>query len=133
MAAKRLMLKKAPLCACGCGKRVPWRSDRGFGKYASRNCYYKNRPKVLSRSPIRRAARDRMRKYGLTLEEALSVDSQTCEICGGNHLMSVDHDHETEMRRGWLCRSCNSGIALLGEDTQRLRAAIEYLERYRAS
>lgn len=35
-----------------------------------------------------------------------------CAMCGGSAKiagrMVMDHDHATGLKRGWLCRSCNS-------------------------
>jgi hypothetical protein len=56
-----------------------------------------------------------------------------CAICGEsqdnlNHPLEIDQDHVTGKIRGLLCRKCNSGIALLGDDIERLKIAIGYLE-----
>jgi len=39
----------------------------------------------------------------------------------------VDHCHETELFRGFLCRACNHGLGLFGDDAMRLNRAAEYL------
>ena len=39
----------------------------------------------------------------------------------------ADHDHETEEFRGWLCHKCNLGLGNLGDDPERCRRAMEYL------
>jgi hypothetical protein len=57
---------------------------------------------------------------------------QRCEICdgdGGARGLVLDHDHATGRFRGWLCHRCNSAIGHVGDDRQRLRNAIAYLER----
>ena len=56
----------------------------------------------------------------------------TCDNCGGTNksgLLDADHDHATGYVRGWLCRNCNMGIGLLGDDVAGLERAIEYLRR----
>lgn len=40
----------------------------------------------------------------------------------------VDHDHVSKKVRGLLCRKCNMGIGLFGENTSSLRRAADYLE-----
>lgn len=39
----------------------------------------------------------------------------------------LDHDHTTYEFRGWLCKSCNSGIGSLGDNIEGLERAITYL------
>jgi hypothetical protein len=47
---------------------------------------------------------------------------EACEICGKPELQNsrgvcLDHDHETNKFRGWLCTGCNVWLGRLG-DTQ---------------
>ena len=45
-----------------------------------------------------------------------------------NHLC-VDHDHDTGMIRGLLCRPCNAFIGQMDEDVERIYRAAAYLEK----
>jgi predicted nucleic acid-binding Zn ribbon protein len=94
-----------------------------------------------SASPKARSSQqdaNRMRLHGVSREAFDSMlDSQAgkCAICGtstwpgkGPH---VDHDHATGALRGILCHDCNLGLGNFKDDLARLRAAAEYLERYR--
>ena len=80
------------------------------------------------------------RDYGITLDEynrILQEQGGGCGICGvvearsksGNGRLHVDHDHETGKTRGLLCDTCNRGIGQLGDDPERVKAAVRYLER----
>jgi hypothetical protein len=54
-----------------------------------------------------------------------------CEICA-RPAQNNDHDHATGQVRGTLCRDCNLLLGYAFDDVERLRAAADYLERYRA-
>lgn len=84
------------------------------------------------------------RKYGLSREEyERRVDEAggLCEVCkqperqtrgtdGKVWELCVDHDHMTGEVRGLLCHDCNSAIARCRDDSARLRALADYLDRY---
>ena len=56
-----------------------------------------------------------------------------CAICGRTDTwrrMSVDHDHVTGAVRGILCDTCNKGIGMFGDDTERVRKALTYLSSH---
>jgi hypothetical protein len=79
------------------------------------------------------ARRDRARKYGLTLnqvEARLRAINANCEACKKGRILYFDHNHSTGEFRGFLCSSCNTGIGNFGCDVDRMKAAIEYLEKY---
>lgn len=80
----------------------------------------------------------RAERYGLTksdFEAMWTAQEGRCGICGkelhrtGMKSCNIDHDHSNGIVRGLLCRACNSGIGLLGDDPERLRAALEWLKR----
>ena len=53
-----------------------------------------------------------------------------CECCGRTNVrLSLDHDHDTEELRGWLCQRCNTAIGALGDNIEGLTKALEYLKR----
>lgn len=93
------------------------------------------------KSDSKKARRSRLKYFfGLTMEEydaMLEAQGGVCAVCGrperhiGNHgkvkNLAVDHDHESGRVRGLLCQDCNRGIGMLGDDPDRLRAAIAYL------
>lgn len=82
--------------------------------------------------------------YGVTLEwydEQFRKQSGLCAIClqpetmeikkgKGAIMLAVDHHHGTDRPRGLLCHKCNRGLGMLGDDADRLRAAIAYLESH---
>ena len=85
-----------------------------------------------------RNARQRMIAYNLTAQEADDLEREhggLCAICKGppckKKFLSVDHNHTTGQVRGLLCDVCNRAIGMLKDDVDLIRAAADYLERYR--
>jgi Recombination endonuclease VII len=58
---------------------------------------------------------------------------QLCAICKKHEsetgTLCLDHCHDTGEIRGLLCRKCNAGIGLLGDNLETVRAATAYLSR----
>ena len=52
-----------------------------------------------------------------------------CDCCGKpvNRNWQLDHCHETGQFRGWLCKTCNTGLGLLGDNIESIRKALDYL------
>lgn len=83
-------------------------------------------------------------KFGLTVEAYAALaeaQDHVCGICRGaetrfnwrsskQDALCVDHNHATGKVRGLLCDNCNRAIGLLGDDLERVRAAVAYLELY---
>jgi Autographiviridae endonuclease VII len=81
--------------------------------------------------------------YGLSLEryeQMLVEQGGVCAVCalpetriitGSFKSLDVDHNHETGEVRGLLCTACNSALGLLSEDTDRIIALLDYVERHR--
>jgi hypothetical protein len=50
-----------------------------------------------------------------------------CECCGKiPYKWCLDHDHEDNSFRGWLCEPCNTGIGKLGDNLQAIVNAMNY-------
>ena len=78
-------------------------------------------------------------RYGVTeewYENQLAAQGGGCWICGatesgnGKPRLSIDHDHDTGAVRGLLCAWCNRGIGYFGDDADKLRRALAYLETF---
>jgi hypothetical protein len=101
-----------------------------------------------ARSNARHASGDglHLRRYSIDgdIYRAMLLRQGGCGICGspdpgyGRAYFAVDHDHSccpASMRscgscvRGLLCHACNTGIGLLRDSVENLRAAIAYLEK----
>ncbi len=69
-------------------------------------------------------------RYGVSTQKykALVEHHQgRCGICNGEKPLVIDHNHSTGKIRGLLCNDCNTGIGLLGDSVENLRAAEGYL------
>lgn len=79
----------------------------------------------------------RKHRYGLSeadYDQLLSDQGGKCAVCGGPPTAKgfcVDHDHERGLghARGIVCHPCNLLLGFAKDDPERLRAAIQYLER----
>ncbi len=75
-------------------------------------------------------------QYGITLEqyELLSeLQDGVCYICKhrpGKYPLNVDHEHSSGYIRGLLCQRCNRGLGFIGDNLDRARNAVEYLEEF---
>lgn len=60
----------------------------------------------------------------------LDAQNGKCAICDAEQSfqLAVDHDHQTGLTRGLLCRNCNQGLGYFGDDPERLLRAINYLK-----
>jgi hypothetical protein len=76
------------------------------------------------------------RLYGITETEYESMfrsQNGVCGICSVapiSERLCVDHNHATGKVRGLLCKSCNVAIGRFEDDRERLRNAINYLEKH---
>jgi hypothetical protein len=74
--------------------------------------------------------------YGLTRDQwqvLFNKQNGSCAICGKSqdklgYTLQVDFDHVLGKVRGLLCKKCNLGIGMFGEDITRIEKAIRYLK-----
>jgi len=55
-------------------------------------------------------------------------DPTNSTVHNASHFWNLDHDHETNMFRGWLCGRCNSGLGWLGDSVSTLKRGVKYLQ-----
>ena len=59
------------------------------------------------------------------------IKPEVCDCCRKeSHTLVLDHDHSTNLFRGWVCYRCNSGIGSLGDDIEGLENALTYLRKH---
>lgn len=75
------------------------------------------------------------RRYGITEDcyrTMLEEQGGVCAVCFASpsgRRLDVDHCHDTGEVRGLLCNRCNQALGLLQDDEDRLRRAIEYINK----
>lgn len=92
--------------------------------------YAANKEERSRRSAIRQLKK-RAKEFGVEWEEYEKLLEEGCKICGqeqNGRRLSMDHIHETGKFRGVLCSNCNVALGLLGEDVDRMKAMIKYVE-----
>lgn len=73
----------------------------------------------------------RYKKYGIgksDFDQLSKSQDHKCKICKEEVPLIVDHDHNTGVIRGLLCKKCNSALGLLQENTIILENALNYLK-----
>jgi len=68
-------------------------------------------------------------KEQVTARKNAPPKPDNCVCCHKNRKLEIDHLHGTFKFRGWLCRSCNSGMGGLGDDLRGVLQAAIYLEK----
>lgn len=90
-------------------------------------------PPKAKRGQALRTGRREAKRGGFVapIDAPLPVPNSPCDAGCGRVLtlkeMHLDHDHKTGRFRGWICRSCNHGIGMLGDTIEGVQNALDYL------
>lgn len=132
------------LCAqCATAQRLVSANRRSSGLNASSTAKSRARVKTTmvqlhpDAPPINLSRAYNMKfHYGLDVGGAKALLAKQGGVCGlcrepfvDSLTMVVDHCHASGKVRGIIHNSCNTGLGLFAESAERLRAAIDYLER----
>jgi hypothetical protein len=104
--------------------------------------YLKN---FYEKNPMWRKERHLQRKYGLGLldfNDILTLQGNCCAVCksltpgrktrtGKDGEWVVDHCHSSGKIRGIICHPCNVALGMVDDNTETLRALVDYLEKNR--
>ena len=93
-----------------------------------KNIYRKNNPKSYRDSNIKSMCKMR---YKITFKEYKErmATSDCCEICNTKDNLCYDHCHDTFRFRGVLCKNCNKGLGIFGDNIEGINKALSYLRR----
>lgn len=68
------------------------------------------------------------RRLKKQLELAGREKSNFCELCGAIGKIVYDHDHSTNLFRGWICDRCNLALGLVKDNSELLLKMSEYVK-----
>jgi hypothetical protein len=81
------------------------------------------------------AASHRRNRYGLddvAYNKLLKDSNGCCAVCHRPYeIPFIDHDHDTKKVREILCRFCNTGLGIFGDNVVILENAIAYLRKHK--
>jgi hypothetical protein len=70
-------------------------------------------------------------KYSKILNDInFSQKQKSCEICKEVCNTVLDHCHNKNLFRGWLCHRCNTGLGLFRDNPKFLESASLYLKKF---
>lgn len=126
-----------------CGREQPLSAMRPDNRHLCRDCssqlgnlWSRRHPKASARH---KRNHHLLMRFGITADEAdllLEEQGGVCAICSQSiadkrgYEGHIDHDHATGKVRGVLCFHCNAGLGQFGDDVERLKLAIGYLEKH---
>lgn len=99
----------------------------------ARQYYLDNRDRIMAAS-----RRNYRNPFASDYERLMKAQNGLCAICKRPEMgvrarvLALDHDHSAGpgALRGLLCSNCNRGLGYFGDDPDRMRAAIAYLEEW---
>ncbi len=103
--------------------------DRANKKKKEQQYYQKNK-EVIFENYLKRTYDINLEHYNTLSEKQGGVCAICNQECVSGRRLAVDHNHDTGEVRGLLCCMCNRGLGNLGDNLDRLRAAVLYLEKY---
>ncbi len=92
--------------------------------YLSHREELRNRNKGWSRKTFNRRMAVR---YGITEEEIFNIRNSPCEICGQSKRIVLDHNPVNGKLRGGLCNLCNTSLGKMGDSSDGVKRALNYL------
>jgi len=104
------------------------------GQYRGESTCRKCKSAITTKNVIRRhGSTINMRhfRYGLASDEFDKLRLMyggLCPLCRRKPGTDVDHDHQSRIIRGLLCRRCNQALGLLGDNLESILRVVDYLQ-----
>ena len=118
--ARQKKYRDAGLCSNGCGN-----SCFKISPYCEKHLFFHR----TGMKPLPQLEKERA-----WVEWQTFKNSPSCQIChsanaGSSHGWMVDHGHELNVFRGFLCSGCNLGLGGFRDNPESLLSAISYLKK----
>ncbi|NBP14756.1 hypothetical protein EBU95_10215 [bacterium] len=98
------------------------KEEKSLDQFPKHNMY-KDKLDMRCRSCIKEHASIRR-----CLHKKAPSKPKLCECCKKTPIKwCLDHDHETNKFRGWICERCNTGLGKLGDNIEGIVKALNYL------
>lgn len=114
--------------------------DRKFRQANKRNCYLRARRWYDSLSPDRRFLLKNsaiVKQYGITAREYLqrkANQDNKCAICGSTCKLHLDHNHDTNQLRDFICSPCNLTLGKIEKyGVDWVMKLLAYIDRWSAN
>ena len=88
--------------------------------------YIRNAKRKMRGNPTKRHLEKERRKELKKMR--FGMRAAKCEVCDKECYTQLDHDHKTQIARGWLCNGCNSALGHVRDSTNTLNKLILYVE-----
>lgn len=119
-------------------KRVTWaKNNSERAKAISKRAHAKkDRFEQALYTSYKNAVRGNYKPCCATVDEVRAAFTGKCEICGVSEQectdkLHLEHDHETGVLRGFVCRKHNAMLGFASDSEEILEAALDYLRRNR--
>ena len=102
-----------------CGQEKPLSEFRLANVRESRKQWHRTECKACER---------RYNKGRQSAHKQAGQKPNACQLCGTTErALIMDHCHDTETFRGWICQRCNHGLGAFGDSLDGLMLAVQYL------
>jgi hypothetical protein len=115
-----------------CGEELPLTN---FSTNTSSSCHFDKNHMLLRRGDCFECNKKQIKgqreakKLAKKIGKQKPPEGQVCEICNKTTNIVFDHNHNTNIFRGWLCNTCNISLGSLGDSVKGLIKAINYLQK----
>lgn len=96
---------------------------RDYARSRAKQYHAKHKTRISEQRSLKRAT-----DLGVDLTH-VTPRPDNCEACGSALKVCLDHCHEKNVFRGWLCSRCNLALAYVNDDPLVLTALVEYLTK----